>query len=57
MARHSPEEERESCHASRDEDGDPDRAAKKKFLHVWLTDSEGTEWRRLGLAEEDKEGI
>ena len=57
MPGYSPEEQRERRYAGSDEDADPYCAPEEELLDVWLADAEGAERSRLGLAEEDKDGV
>lgn len=57
MTRDGPEEEGQSCYASRNKHADPYGTAYEKLLDVWFTDMESTERSRFGLAEEDEDRV
>jgi len=57
MTRNSPEKERECGDTRGNENGNPDRATKEQFLHIWLANRECTKRRRLGLAKEYEYGV
>ena len=57
VSRHGPEEECQGGDARSDEHADPDRTSEKEFLDVGFAYAQRAEGRRLGLSEEDKNGI
>lgn len=57
VTRHGPEDEGQGCDTCGDEHANPYCATDEQLLHVRLFDAKGTEWGRLGLAEEDQNRI
>lgn len=54
---HRPEYHGQGCDECGDQHANPDGAAKKEFLDVWLANAEGSERGGFGLAKEDEDGV
>lgn len=57
MPRDGPKEKGQGCDAGSDQEADPNSSSYEELLDVRFSDREGAEWSRLGLPEENKDGV